>query len=106
MTDHSHPTKSKLLTVSAFNAGIAASSSIAGYTLDSSLGAPGPATVAAAMVGLGLVPLIALAAKRVRRPSAVPAPCRTPRPKEEHVSIVRPRRAPSSIERPVEAGVA
>jgi predicted MFS family arabinose efflux permease len=57
----SAPTLAVAFTVSAFNAGIAAGSSIAGYTLNSSLGTTGPATVGAVMVALGLVPLIALA---------------------------------------------
>jgi DHA1 family inner membrane transport protein len=63
----SAPTLAAAVTVSAFNAGIAAGSSIAGYALNSSLGATGPATVGVVMVTLGLGPLIVLAAKRVRR---------------------------------------
>jgi DHA1 family inner membrane transport protein len=69
----SAPTLAAAVTVSAFNAGIAAGSSIAGSALNSSLGATGPATVGVAMVALGLVPLIALAAKRARRTET----CRT-----------------------------
>jgi DHA1 family inner membrane transport protein len=61
----SAPTLAAAFTISAFNAGIAAGSSIAGYTLDTSLGTTGPATVGVAMVALGLVPLVALATKRV-----------------------------------------
>jgi DHA1 family inner membrane transport protein len=61
----SAPTLAAAFTVSAFNAGIASGSSIGAHTLDSSLGATGPATVGVVMVALGLVPLIALAAKRV-----------------------------------------
>jgi DHA1 family inner membrane transport protein len=60
----SAPTLAVAFTVSAFNAGIAAGSALAGYALDSSLGPTGPATVGLAMVTLGLVPLIALAATR------------------------------------------
>jgi predicted MFS family arabinose efflux permease len=48
--------------------GIAAGSLIGGRTLDTALGEPGPATVGVVMVALGLIPLIALAAKRVSRP--------------------------------------
>jgi DHA1 family inner membrane transport protein len=62
----SAPTLAAALSVSAFNAGTAAGSSIGGYTLDTSLGTTGPATVGVIMVALGLVPLIALATKRVR----------------------------------------
>src|SRR3954464_9344076 len=53
-------------TVSAFNGGIAAGSSIGGQTLTPALGETGPATVGVAMVALGLVPLIALAASARR----------------------------------------
>jgi predicted MFS family arabinose efflux permease len=63
----SAPTLGVAFTVSAFNGGIAAGSSIGGHTLDTSLGATGPATVGVVMVALGLVPLMALAAKRVSR---------------------------------------
>jgi DHA1 family inner membrane transport protein len=63
----SAPTLAVAFTVSAFNAGIAAGSSIGGHTLDTSLGATGPATVGVAMVALGLIPLIALATKSVGR---------------------------------------
>jgi DHA1 family inner membrane transport protein len=61
----SAPTLAAAFTVSAFNGGIAAGSSIGGHTLDTSLGATGPATVGVVMVALGLVPLLALAVKRV-----------------------------------------
>jgi DHA1 family inner membrane transport protein len=57
----SAPTLAAAVTVSAFNSGIAAGSSIAGQTLDTSLGATGPATVGVLMVVLGFAPLIALA---------------------------------------------
>jgi DHA1 family inner membrane transport protein len=68
----SAPTLAAAFSVSAFNAGTAAGSSIGGYTLDTSLGTTGPATVGVVMVALGLVPLIALAAKRagLTHPSA------------------------------------
>jgi hypothetical protein len=42
-------------------------SSIGGHTLDTALGATGPATVGVVMVALGLVPLLTLAMKRVSR---------------------------------------
>src|SRR3954447_26518934 len=61
----SAPTLAAALTVSAFNGGIALGSSIGGHTLDTSLGATGPATVGVVMVVLGLIPLIALGATRV-----------------------------------------
>jgi predicted MFS family arabinose efflux permease len=60
----SAPTLAAALTVSAFNGGIAAGSSIGGHTLDTPLGVTGPAMVGAVMVALGLVPLVALAVKR------------------------------------------
>jgi predicted MFS family arabinose efflux permease len=50
------------LAVSAFNAGIAAGSWLAGHALDSSLGATGPALVGVAMTAVGLVSLLALVA--------------------------------------------
>jgi DHA1 family inner membrane transport protein len=64
----SAPTLAAAFTVSAFNGGIAAGSVIGGQTLDTALGETGPATVGVVMAALGLVPLIALAAKRVSRP--------------------------------------
>jgi predicted MFS family arabinose efflux permease len=64
----SAPTLAAAFAVSAFNGGIAAGSSIGGHTLDTSLGATGPATVGAVMVALGLIPLAALA-RRGARPS-------------------------------------
>ena len=63
----SAPTLAAAFAVSAFNGGIAAGSSIGGYTLDTSLGAIGPATVGAVMVALGLIPLAALAGRRAGR---------------------------------------
>jgi predicted MFS family arabinose efflux permease len=75
----SAPTLAAAFTVSAFNGGIAAGSSIGGHTLDTSLGATGPATAGAVMVALGLVPLVALAMRRARRSTA--APTRSPWPR-------------------------
>src|SRR4051794_37783970 len=63
----SAPTLAAALTVSPFNGGIAAGSLVGGQTLDTALGETGPATVGVVMVTLGLVALIALAAKRVSR---------------------------------------
>ena len=63
----SAPTLAVAFTVSAFNGGIAAGSLIGGRTLDTALGATGPATVGVVMVALGLIPLIALAAMRLVR---------------------------------------
>src|SRR3954453_16352890 len=60
----SAPTLAAALTVSAFNGGIAAGSSIGGHTLDTSLGVTGPATLGVVMVVLGLLPLAALAVRR------------------------------------------
>jgi predicted MFS family arabinose efflux permease len=64
----SAPTLAAAFAVSAFNGGIAAGASIGGHTLDTSLGETGPATVGAAMVALGLIPLAALARRRAGRP--------------------------------------
>jgi predicted MFS family arabinose efflux permease len=63
----SAPTLAVALTVSAFNSGIAVGSSLGGHTLDTALGATGPATVGVAMVALGLIPLLALAARSPAR---------------------------------------
>jgi predicted MFS family arabinose efflux permease len=65
----SAPTLAAALTVSAFNGGIVAGSSIGGLTLDTSLGETGPATLGVVMVALGLIPLAALAMTRARRTS-------------------------------------
>jgi predicted MFS family arabinose efflux permease len=65
------PTLASGLTVSAFNLGTAAGSSIAGLALASSLGATGPAVVGAAIAALTLIPTTALAVARGRRPAAV-----------------------------------
>jgi DHA1 family inner membrane transport protein len=70
----SAPTLAAAVAVSAFNGGIAAGSSIGGHSLDTSLGATGPATVGAVMVALGLIPLLALAGGRFRRTRRV-EPC-------------------------------
>jgi DHA1 family inner membrane transport protein len=71
----SAPTLAAAFTVSAFNGGIAAGSSIGGHTLDTSLGETGPAAVGVVMVLLGLVPLVALAVNRT---------CRTETSQDEH----------------------
>jgi DHA1 family inner membrane transport protein len=63
----SAPTLAAAFAVSAFNGGIAAGSSMGGYTLDTSLGQTGPATVGAVMAALGLVPLAALVVRRASR---------------------------------------
>jgi DHA1 family inner membrane transport protein len=63
----SAPTLAAAFTVSAFNGGIAAGSSIGGHTLNTSLGETGPATIGVVMVLVGLVPLIALAVNRTSR---------------------------------------
>jgi len=65
------PTLAAALTVSAFNGGIAAGTSLGGQTLDSALAETGPATVGVVMVALGLVPLAALARRRAGRGNAV-----------------------------------
>jgi predicted MFS family arabinose efflux permease len=63
----SAPTLAAAFAVSAFNGGIAAGSSIGGHTLDTSLGATGPATVGVVMVALGLIPLLVLAVRGAGR---------------------------------------
>jgi predicted MFS family arabinose efflux permease len=65
----SAPTLAAAFTVSAFNGGVAAGSSIGGHTLNTSLGQTGPATLGVAMVALGLIPLAALVKRRARRTS-------------------------------------
>ncbi|OOP60415.1 MFS transporter [Arthrobacter sp. SRS-W-1-2016] len=62
------PTLAAALAVSAFNAGIALGSWIAGQTLESALGATGPAVVGVIMTAAGLVPLFILAALKATRP--------------------------------------
>jgi DHA1 family inner membrane transport protein len=64
----SAPTLAAAVTISAFNGGIAAGSAIGGRTLDTALGATGPATVGVLMVTLGLIPLIALRRHRASGP--------------------------------------
>lgn len=69
------PTLGAALAVSAFNAGTAVGSWVAGRAIASSLGTTGPALVGAAMAALGLIPLLVLAATRATRdPAAAPAP--------------------------------
>jgi DHA1 family inner membrane transport protein len=63
----SAPTLAAAFTVSAFNAGVAAGSSIGGHTLDTSLGQTGPATLGVVMVALGFIPLAALVTRRASR---------------------------------------
>src|SRR3954468_23292773 len=60
-------------TVSAFNGGIAVGSLAGGQTLNTSLGATGPATLGIAMVTLGLIPLVAVAIKRASHPNTAKA---------------------------------
>src|SRR4051794_39712026 len=64
---HSAPTLAAAFTVSAFNGGVAAGSSIGGHPLNPALGQTGPATLGVVMVALGLIPLAALAIKRATR---------------------------------------
>jgi predicted MFS family arabinose efflux permease len=66
----SAPTLAAAFTVSAFNGGVATGSAIGGHTLNTSLGETGPATLGVAMVALGLIPLAALAMRRVSRTGA------------------------------------
>ncbi len=58
------PTLGSALTVSAFNAGTAAGSWVAGRSLGSSLGATGPAVVGTVIAALTLIPVLLLAARR------------------------------------------
>ncbi|MFF9036749.1 MFS transporter [Streptomyces sp. NPDC014892] len=60
------PVLASALTVSAFNLGTAVGSWTAGLTLDSSLGATGPAAVGTAVAALTLIPTTALALLRHR----------------------------------------
>src|SRR3954468_8725412 len=70
---HSAPTLAAAFTVSAFNGGVAAGSSIGGHTLNTSLGQTGPATLGVVMVALGLIPLAAVAIKRASHPNTAKA---------------------------------
>ncbi|MGA5200677.1 MFS transporter [Streptomyces variegatus] len=70
----SAPTLAAALAVSAFNAGIALGSWVAGSALDSSLGATGPALVGTILVAVGLIPLMALAATHATRTDAAAEP--------------------------------
>ncbi|OIV38729.1 MFS transporter [Mangrovactinospora gilvigrisea] len=63
------PTLAVALTVSAFNLGTALGTPLAGRALDSGLGTLGPAAVGAAISALTLLPTIALATGRRRRPA-------------------------------------
>ena len=76
----SAPTLAVALTVSAFNGGIAIGSLVGGHTLNTSLGATGPATVGVAMVVLGLIPLAVLAVMRTPSPAGRRAPRRKEAP--------------------------
>jgi predicted MFS family arabinose efflux permease len=78
------PTLAVAFTISAFNGGIAIGSLVGGSTLNTSLGAAGPAAVGVLMVVLGLIPLTALAIKRVggsepAEPAPTPSPSATAR---------------------------
>ncbi|MCF1593359.1 MFS transporter [Streptomyces muensis] len=61
------PTLASALTVSAFNLGTAIGSWLAGRTLDTGLGAIGPAVVGTAIAALTLIPTLALALRRDHR---------------------------------------
>jgi predicted MFS family arabinose efflux permease len=65
------PTMASALSTSAFNAGIALSSWVAGLTIDTSLGLKGPPIVGAVIAALTLLPLAGLA-RRLRTPSSRP----------------------------------
>ncbi|WP_426512855.1 MFS transporter [Dactylosporangium sp. McL0621] len=65
------PTLGSALSVSAFNAGTAAGSWIAGLALGSTLGVTGPAVVGTVIAALTLIPTIAIAGTRHRNPSTV-----------------------------------
>lgn len=69
------PTLGAALTVSAFNAGIAAGTVVAGVALTSPLGLSGPALTGAAITALTVVPLLALT-----RPRWSPSPPGRPGP--------------------------
>jgi DHA1 family inner membrane transport protein len=63
------------MSVAAYNAGTAGGTWLAGLTLESRLGAAGPALVGTVVAALTLVPALALASARRRR-DAVPAALR------------------------------
>jgi predicted MFS family arabinose efflux permease len=65
------PTLASALTVAAFNFGTAIGTWIAGYALDSGLGARGPVVVGTGVAALVLIPATALAIIQRRRPAAV-----------------------------------
>jgi len=75
---HAGPALAAALTVAAFNVGIAAASWLAGVALESSLGVTGPEVVGAAMVALGIVPLVILAALRATKTTPAHAAEATP----------------------------
>lgn len=64
------PTLGSALTVSAFNLGTAIGSWIAGFALESRLGATGPAAVGTGIAALTLIPTITIALIQRRRPAA------------------------------------
>ncbi|MFF7649928.1 MFS transporter [Streptomyces sp. NPDC007983] len=66
------PTLGSALTVSAFNLGTAIGSWIAGFALETPLGATGPAAVGTVMAALTLIPTIAIALTQ-RRPAPATA---------------------------------
>ncbi|MFZ4893335.1 MFS transporter [Plantibacter sp. Mn2098] len=65
----SAPTLAAASAVAAYNGGVALGSWVAGIALESALGVTGPSAVGAVMVGIGLIPLIVLAALRAPRTS-------------------------------------
>lgn len=85
------PTLAAALSTSAFNAGIAVGSAIAGLTLNSALGLAGPSAVGAVATALTILPLAGLAAGGVLRPAANPRPGRdSPAAAEADPSCVAP----------------
>lgn len=70
------PTLASALATSSFNVGTAVGSWIAGFALESALGAPGPVIVGAAIAALYFLPLVVLLAedRRAARSSTAPAP--------------------------------
>ncbi|MGW0818025.1 hypothetical protein ACWD00_33255 [Streptomyces viridiviolaceus] len=58
--------------MSAFNLGTAIGSWIAGFALESSLGATGPAVVGTVIAALTLIPAITIAVTRRTRPAPSP----------------------------------
>ena len=68
------PTLGVAMSVAAYNLGTAVGSWLAGRTLDSGLGATGPAAVGTVIAALTLVPTIAIARIHRRRAAASQAP--------------------------------